>query len=98
MEGLDVLDVASGEGRLWRLLMEPGACSVVGTDISSEMIARARQENAPGGPVGHFDGLRHETVSASDEAFTLEKPAALVTALYLFHYAASEEELDCLDA
>ena len=93
VKDLDVLDVACGEGRLSRLLMEHGARSVVGADVSSEMIARARQENAPGGPVGHFDGLRYETVSASDEAFMLENPADLVTALYLFHYAASEEEL-----
>jgi 2-polyprenyl-3-methyl-5-hydroxy-6-metoxy-1,4-benzoquinol methylase len=64
VKDLDILDVACGDGRLSRMLMERGARSVVGIDISSEMIARARQENDPGGPVGHFDGLRYETVSA----------------------------------
>lgn len=94
VKGLDVLDVACGEGRLSRLLMKHGARSVVGVDISSEMIARAEKENLPGGSEGHYDALRYEIVSAADEAFMLDHPVALVTALYLFHYAASEEELD----
>ena len=41
--GLDVLDVACGEGRTSRALMERGAASVVGTDISAEMVAEAKK-------------------------------------------------------
>jgi 2-polyprenyl-3-methyl-5-hydroxy-6-metoxy-1,4-benzoquinol methylase len=41
VRGLDVLNLACGDGRLSRFLMALGVRSVIGTDISSEMIARA---------------------------------------------------------
>ena len=93
VEGLDVLDVACGEGRLSRFLMQRGAASVLGVDISPEMIARARRQNASGSPKFQSDGLRYEVVDATDDAFTLDEPVDLVTALYLFHYAPSEQDL-----
>ena len=47
--GLDVLDVAAGEGRLSRMLVARRARKVIGTDISAEMIRRARELD-PDGP------------------------------------------------
>lgn len=91
--GLDVLDVACGGGRLSRKLMKQGARSVVGIDISAEMLDRARAANDPAGPGPRFQNLRYEQISASDETFTLDEPVDLATALYLFHYASSEQEL-----
>ena len=93
VSGLDVLDVACGGGRLSRKLMERGARSVVGIDISAEMLGRAQRANDPAGPGPHFHNLRYEQISACDETFTLEQPVDLVTALYLFHYAPSEQDL-----
>lgn len=93
VEGLDVLDVACGEGRLSRALMERGARSVIGIDISRAMITRAQQQNQPNGRRTPFPGLTYRQVDARDETFTLERPVDLVTALYLFHYAHSPDEL-----
>lgn len=90
--GLDVLDVAAGEGRLSRMLIARGARTVVGTDVSAEMIRRARELDSDG-PHSTTDGLRFEVVDARDEQFTLDEPADVVTAMYLFHYASSEDDL-----
>ncbi len=91
--GLEVLDLACGEGRLARVLMARGAASVLGVDISQEMIARARAKNRPGGRDRHFERLRFEVGNAGDARFSLDKPVDCVTALYLFHYAESEQTL-----
>ena len=45
VRGLDVLDLAAGEGRASRMLMERGAKSVLGADVSPEMIRRAIKHN-----------------------------------------------------
>ena len=87
------LDLACGEGRTSRALMERGAASVIGTDISAEMVAEARKQNAPGGDGPHYDHLRYDVVDACGETWTLDPKVDLVTALYLFHYASSEANL-----
>ncbi len=73
--------------------MDLGAKSVLGTDISEKMIAAAIDKNRPDADV-HYDGLRFQTVDARDPDFTLEPPVDLVTAMYLFHYATSVDDLN----
>ncbi len=84
VRGLDVLDVACGEGRLSRMLMQSGAASVRGVDVSAEMIRRADDRGG---------NVRYQVVDARDDSFRLDDPADLVTAMYLFHYAPSPEDL-----
>lgn len=83
VEGLRVLDVACGEGRITRMLAEQRADSVLGIDVSSEMIARAR---ARGG------GAQYDVVDARDDSFEVE-PVDVVTAMYLLHYAPTPEDV-----
>ncbi|USG61921.1 class I SAM-dependent methyltransferase [Sneathiella marina] len=87
-----ILDVACGEGRLSRALMGMGAGSVLGTDISAEMIDRAQAQNLPSSKM-HWENLTYQVRDASDETFSLASPVDLVTAMYLFHYAETEEKL-----
>jgi len=91
VRGLDVLDLAAGEGRTSRMLMERGARSVLGGDVSPEMVRRATAHNAekPAWPT-----LRYMVLDASDDAFQLDAPVDAVTAMYLFHYAPSEDDLE----
>jgi len=93
VRGLNVLDLACGDGRVPRALMERGAAWVVGTDISSKMIEEARALNSPGGDGPHFEHLRYEVVDACNQTWTLDPKADLVTAMYLFHYASNEDDL-----
>jgi len=50
LTGKHVLDLGCGEGYVARLVAQAGAESVFGIDISSEMVARARQAAANGAP------------------------------------------------
>ena len=94
VQGLDILDLACGEGRTCRLFMERGARSVLGTDISPEMIQRATDQNkAADGTPTHPD-LRYEVLDARDDTFLLPEPVDLVVAMYLLHYAPTEDELE----
>lgn len=86
------LDVACGEGRLSRALMDMGAKSVVGTDISAEMINRAQQQNLPDSDE-YWKNLTFEVQDACNDSFSLPSPVDLATAMYLFHYAETEENL-----
>jgi len=58
--GDTVVDIGCGIGRLTRAALERGAARVLGVDVSSEMIARARTLNAhlPGAEFHHGDGRR----------------------------------------
>lgn len=93
--GLRILDVACGDGRLSRALMDLGAASVLGTDISEDMIAAATEKNQPDGDV-HFEALDYQVVDARNPSFTLSEPVDLVTAMYLFHYASSVSDLEAM--
>lgn len=86
LSGLDVLDLACGEGFYTRQLKLRGAASVEGVDISKGMIALA-EENEAKNPLGiHYhvnDVLELE----------LNKKYDLICASYLLNYARTPEEL-----
>lgn len=94
VRNLNILELACGAGRISRMLMGRGAQSVVGTDISKEMIKQAVAQNQDyqGSPV--YSNLIYKVVDACDETFTLGHPVDLVTAMYLFHYAPSQTALE----
>ncbi|MEO1090135.1 MAG: class I SAM-dependent methyltransferase [Pseudomonadota bacterium] len=100
VRGLDVLDLACGAGRTSRMLMERGAASVLGVDVSPEMVRRATERNAvqpgtaPPGSHRHWPTLRFTLVDATDGDFQLEPQVDVVTAMYLFHYASSVDDLE----
>lgn len=92
--GKRVLDLACGDGRLTRVLAHGGAAEVLGLDVSEEMLEHAREQNAEGQPEAFPDRVSYGEVSATDETFQMTPQADIVTAMYLFHYARSVEELD----
>lgn len=94
VEGRRILDLACGDGRLTRVLAHGGAAEVLGLDVSEEMLDRAREQNAEGQPEAFADRITYAEISAADETFQMTPPADIVTAMYLFHYAHSGEELD----
>lgn len=94
VRNLNILELACGAGRISRMLMNRGAQSVLGTDISKEMIKQAVAQNKDdqGGLV--YSNLSYKVVDACDETFTLGHPVDLITAMYLFHYAPSQTALE----
>lgn len=86
LEGLDVLDLACGEGFYTRRIRQAGASRVVGIDISPEMIELARQQEAAA-PLG----IRYEVGSAVslDES----SPFDVVSAAYLLNCAVDRRAL-----
>lgn len=86
LEGRRVLDLACGSGLYTRLLKERGAASVVGVDISPEMIRLAREVE-----VGANHGVSYEVRDASDLAGL--GPVDLITAVFLLNYATTREAL-----
>jgi len=94
VRGRRVLDLATGDGRVARMLMAGGAASVLGGDISPEMIDRAVAQNTSDrGSDRTWPDLRYIVLDARDATFRLDPPADLVTAMYLFHYAPDEADL-----
>ncbi|WP_298958543.1 class I SAM-dependent methyltransferase [uncultured Roseibium sp.] len=96
VRGRKVLDLACGDGRLTRVLAHGGAANVLGLDVSNEMLDRAKAQNEAGQPDAFPDIVDYKQVSASDTGFALADPADIVTAMYLFHYANSVEELTAM--
>jgi SAM-dependent methyltransferase len=86
LRGLDVLDLACGEGHYTRRLKQHGAARVVGVDLSERMIALARAEETR-------RTLGIEYVNEDASTFTPGRPFDLVVAAYLLNYARSEEQL-----
>jgi SAM-dependent methyltransferase len=86
VSGKSVIDLACGEGYYARELQRLGAKRVVGVDLSHEMIALARAEEARF-PLG-IDYL-------VEDARSLDMPTQfdLVFAAYLLNYAHTAEEL-----
>ncbi len=80
VSGLEVLDLACGEGFYTRLIARDGARRVVGVDISPEMIALAEELEGTE-PLG----IRYQCADVA----VLPNPGTfdVVTAAYLLHYA-----------
>ncbi len=84
--GLQVLDLACGEGFYSRLIARAGAAAVTGVDISAEMIALAEAEEAAA-PLG----VRYRCADVA--AWQPAQKYDLVSAAYLLHYAPDESAL-----
>ncbi|MFC3230721.1 class I SAM-dependent DNA methyltransferase [Marinibaculum pumilum] len=96
VDGLRVLDLATGEGRIARLLARRGAAALLGTDLSPEMVRRAQAQQDTDG-IG-TDRLRFAVLDATDPHFALPVQVDLVTAMYLLPYAATEAALQAMFA
>lgn len=86
VQGKTVLDLACGEGRFSRTMKQRGARHVVGVDISAKMIELAQQAEQQN-PLGTT--YRVGDVAALGKIGTFD----LVSAAFLFNYAASKETL-----
>ncbi len=84
--GLQVLDLACGEGFYTRLLRQRGAARVLGVDLSAKMIELARQQEDE-----HGLGVQYHVGDA--RAVPLEAECDLVVAAYLLNYAHDRSEL-----
>jgi ubiquinone/menaquinone biosynthesis C-methylase UbiE len=89
LSGRSIVDLACGEGIYTRKLMRRGAAKVVGVDISTEMIARARQAEASA-PIGV------EYVLSDVATVDLGREFDVAYCSYLFNYARSRDELRAL--
>lgn len=84
--GLHLLDLACGEGIYTRKLKKAGCASILGVDLSKEMIALA-EDSERTEPLGcHY--LVHDVLTLQ-----LQGQYDLVVAMYLLNYAQSVEEL-----
>lgn len=92
--GLTCLDLGSGLGRWAIMLVQQGAVSVVGVDISNAMVAAAREASATLPP--DQDANPHFLVADCVAPLALEAaPFDLVFAAWFLNYAGSyEEQLD----
>lgn len=84
--GLDVLDLACGHGLYTRMHKEAGARRVVGVDSSAEMVRLAADQEAK-----HPLGIEYQVLSVAD--LPVLHPFDAATAVYLFHYAQTREQL-----
>ena len=82
-----ILDMACGEGVYARQFRQAGAAEVTGVDVSSAMVelAEAKERAEP-------IGCRY--VCADAATFEPAAPVDVVTAIYLFNYARTPEELE----
>ena len=86
VSGRKVVDLACGEGFYTRKLKEANAASIVGVDISFEMILLANKQEIAN-PIGC------EYVLQDVAALSKMGDFDLVTAMYLLNYAKTKEEL-----
>ncbi len=90
--GLHVLDLACGHGFYARRAASLGAASVLGVDLSAEMVAAARREEER-----HRLGIRYlQADAATATPAALGRPEGFdrVLALFLFNYADTPEALE----
>ena len=89
--GLDVIDLACGYGRYTRLCRELGARSATGVDISQAMVDLARAETPT-----HMEQVTYVCHDVTSLPHIGQFDAA--TAVWLFNYADSEDELRAMMA
>ncbi|MCA8953729.1 MAG: class I SAM-dependent methyltransferase [Planctomycetes bacterium] len=82
----DVLDLGCGEGYFARNLKERGARTILGVDISSEMIRSAQEREA-----GERLGIEYVTGDATSLRNFGDNSFDLVVAVFLFNYLTLEE-------
>jgi SAM-dependent methyltransferase len=87
--GLDVIDLACGYGRYTRLVRELGARRAVGVDISAAMVDLARAQTPTGAEDVTF--VCHD-VTTVPQLGSFD----VATAVWLFNYADSEDELSAM--
>lgn len=87
LTGKRVLDLACGHGYYTRHLKSLNAAYVLGVDLSSSMIERARDFERQ-----NPQGIEYQVANAS-ELSSPDQPFDLVTGFYLFDYAKTYEEL-----
>ncbi|WNG62738.1 class I SAM-dependent methyltransferase [Archangium gephyra] len=86
LHGQRALDLACGAGYYTRLLKQQGAETVVGVDISPEMVALARQREQE-----HRQGIQFQVSDAARLSHLGDFD--VVTAIYLLNYARTRDEL-----
>jgi ubiquinone/menaquinone biosynthesis C-methylase UbiE len=84
VSGLDVLDLGCGDGHYCRQLLKAGANSVLGVDVSAEMIKLAEQTTR---------SRRASYAKANALSLELGRRFPLALASYLLHYACDADEL-----
>jgi len=89
VNGLSVLDVACGEGFYTRLLRRQGAVKVTGVDLSEEMVALARKQEAE-------QSLGIDYVVGDGRDLPFDGECDLVVAAYLLNYAENRDELSAM--
>jgi len=89
LEGMDVLDVACGEGFYTRMIRQRGAARVTGVDLSHGMIELARNQEAV-----HRLGINYVAGDARDLPGTNE--CDLAVAAYLLNYARNRNEIQAM--
>jgi SAM-dependent methyltransferase len=83
VRGRDVLDLACGEGFYTRLIRAAGARRVVGVDLSTDMIALAREQEA-----ADPQGIDYIVADGANLP-RLAPPFQIASAAYLFNYAST---------
>jgi SAM-dependent methyltransferase len=87
--GLDVLDLACGEGHYSRWLRRKGAAIVIGADLSADMIALAREQEEQ-----HPLGIGY--IHAPAENLGVVGAFDVVTAAYLLNCAPTRSHLEAM--
>lgn len=87
--GKSVIDLCCGDGRLSWKLLEMGAKSVIGVDISGEMLKRA-EEKRKLLPAEEQQRIGFVRADLRNSGLTLP-PVDIVTGLYVFHNADTPE-------
>jgi 2-polyprenyl-3-methyl-5-hydroxy-6-metoxy-1,4-benzoquinol methylase len=87
--GLDVLDLACGEGYYSRWLRRKGAAMVIGADLSADMIALAREQEEQ-----HPLGIGY--IHAPAEQLGMVGQFDVVTAAYLLNNAPTKSHLEAM--
>lgn len=86
VRGLDVLDLGCGEGYFARGLKRRGAGSILGIDVSEEMIGRATEREAQ-----EQLGIRYRSGDAADLEDVASESFDLCVAVFLFNYLNLEQ-------
>lgn len=89
LRGLNVLDVACGEGFYTRMIRERGAARVTGVDLSHRMIELAREQEAQ-----HRLGIEYVVGDARE--LPDSRQFDLVIAAYLLNYARDGRQLQAM--